>query len=151
MSIRSTHKASIKGILETISYKSSLLDVFDEVKLSHSTVPYVFITSGSVRPTREGTTFTNSGYMRMYTYFINLVCQASEDQSLLNEVETELDALEGLILDKLQADATRYNGVWQDLYCTDVSSPYAGADLNMNDSYIIKTFSVTVEVPVPRS
>lgn len=150
MSIRANHKTALKNILQTIVYKGTL-DVFDGVKLSHTSLPYAFITSGQVLANREGTTFTNSGYLRMYTYFINLVCQGTEDQSLLNDIEVEVDTLEGLILDKIQADATRYNGVWQDLYCTEVTSPYSGADLAMDDSYIIKTFSVTAEAPIARS
>jgi len=154
MSIRSTHKAQLKTILEGITYNTVALPVYDEVATTSDRFPYVFITSGGLTPNRASanavTLNSTNDYVRQYRYFINLVTQGTEDISGTNLVEIQLDDLEEEIMELLQKDSTRDNVNWTDLYVQDVSSPFSGAELNINETYIIKTFEVVIEYRIVR-
>lgn len=148
MSVRSDQKTRLEAILETITFNSVALPVFSGVKTSHTRYPYVFITSGGLTPNKDGGTLRDRGtYERVREYAVTLVFQQnSESISEINDIEVEIDELEELVLNKLGDESTRNDAqYWVDLYVTDVSAPLNGAELALDSSFIVKTFTVAIE------
>jgi len=148
MSIRSDHKTAIKTIMETLSWTRTI-PVYDEISRGGDNIPFIFLTSGALlanRPSGGAVTLNSTGdYIRQYTYYINLLCQGSEELEAINVVEADMDTLEGLIMALLQKDSTRDEGSWQDLFVSDVSSPFNGTEIGFDSTFVVKTFTITVE------
>lgn len=147
MNIRTNQKTRLKSILESISYNSATLPVFIGVKTQTTAYPYVFIVSGDLIPNKTGETLSDRGtYDRVRSYFVNLVFMNDGTIESINDAEVQVDQLEQLILDKIGDEATRNDGdEWFDIYCTDVSSPFNGAEISLEGNTIVKTFIIALE------
>lgn len=147
MSIRSDHRTALKTLLETITYNSANIAVSDYYITASDNSPYFYITAGDLTPNfGEGTLLaTQFNYIRGYKYYINAVFYVPEGDS--KSVETIIDDVEELLIDKLQSQSARDYGIWQDLVVNSVSSPYQ-RDPDTTDNYLIKTFEITIETNI---
>jgi len=141
MSTRSTHKAQLEAILETISFNNgsgaSNIVVNTYYTTTADKYPYCFITSGEM----ESPLLQSRDYKEIRFYNLNVVFRVEADGGV---TETLMDTLEGLIVAKLQPQSTRDSVAEQDLRLVSVSSPYQN-DVSVQDGCIIKSFLIQID------
>jgi hypothetical protein len=142
MSTRETHKIALKNVLETITN----FDVYPFTKLDNGRWPYAFITHGQSRSNKNGKLLNRYNYERVRTYYINVVFMLKDDTvAALNDLELQAGEYEDMILDILTRASTLNNGVWQDINVVEISSPWSGSDVKMNQNTLLITFQVDIE------
>lgn len=149
MPIRQDHKNQIKNYIESLEFNSGSglfnLEVTEHYITNANRYPYIFITSGELKPNIKNNASQfelgiNGTYYRCYEYRLVTVFKIG-----LNNGETEnlIDSLEELIVNKLQSSEVRNSTAYTDFELISVSSPYS-EDVSIQDNCVLKTFLVHV-------
>jgi hypothetical protein len=144
MNYREIHREKLRGYLSTITFDGQALTVSAYSKSKSSIYPYVFLMA---LDSPDQNLMSNQTYRRQYNYAVSIVFQIDENESDQLILEKSIDVLESLILDKLQTEDVRSSSgedSWEDLQVGDVTSPYSGDRINLDQNLVIKTIEVKI-------
>ena len=138
MNPRKNHKNRLQALLQLIAYQGANLVASDHYLNTSEQYPYLFITSGNL----SLSFLQNHQYDYKYNYNINLVFRFDKDIAQ-QDLETQIDDLETLIVTQLASPLARDGQGWLDCTVTNVTAPFQD-DMMVKNNVVYKTFSVTV-------
>lgn len=140
---RQTDKTALKSILESIALEGSNLTISNGYTNAGLKDPFVYITSNGNTPNISGgVNIDNRSYFRGYNYLIGVVFRYGSLMQPEPAQEVRIDKLEELVLCKLQAEATRNNGAWNDLVIIGDVEPIFQAEPDLQDATLTLQFTV---------
>lgn len=136
---RETHKTALQTILQTITYKTQLLEVETYYTTNPDKYPYLYIVSGEFRRSP----LDNRNDDNFWTYHLVVFFNQQTPGSSSETLEADIDELEALILDKITSMASRGNEAWDDITLTQVSGAFR-PEPNITEGLIAKEFTLVV-------